>query len=173
MENNENNNKQEFFESLAQRLELDDNKKQQIYSAWEEFYKSNCQHDLKQSEESQKSYQLLLKNTWQKHYDQNSLYAKRGLDWLGLQGVSLNLDGENYLEFMQKMLELGILISEEAPLKGEEEDFVGDKNQATRLRKDLTTKADFMEVMENKNHPKRVEYLKLLNSYNQVIASSS
>lgn len=100
---------------------------------------------------------------WQQDLPEKILLARRGMEWLGQDF------NEDEVSFLNKMVSLGELISEDKKLKHS----FGKKNysreEAKKMRDQLSFDKEFISSIYNKNHAKHSSNLAKLHHLNSII----
>lgn len=101
---------------------------------------------------------------WQQDLPEKILLARRGIDWLKQDSKQ----GE--IGFLNKMVSLGELISEDKKLKHSSVKTRYSKEEAKKMRDELSHNKEFLSAIYNKNHAKHTSSLARLHQLNSIIA---
>ncbi|UQY80333.1 putative phage protein [Candidatus Hepatincola sp. Av] len=101
---------------------------------------------------------------WQQDLPEKILLARRGIDWLGEDSA------QDEVTFLNKMVSLGELISEDKKLKHSSSKANYSKEEAKRMRNQLSGDKEFISSIYNKNHAKHESNLAKLHHLNSIIA---
>lgn len=107
-----------------------------------------------------------LAQHWQGDLQKNTILAKRALQWLGLPPIKQI----NVLDFLDKMVAIGKLCSEDSNLKNSLGSGSMSKEDALATRQKLCSNSEFLQAIYNKTHLKHKESLKKLQQLNSIIA---
>jgi len=101
---------------------------------------------------------------WQQDLPEKILLARRGIDWLGEDSA------QDEVAFLNKMVSLGELISEDKKLKHSSSKANYSKEEAKKMRNQLSGDKEFISSIYNKNHAKHEANLAKLHHLNSIIA---
>ncbi|MDR2008711.1 MAG: hypothetical protein LBQ34_07055 [Alphaproteobacteria bacterium] len=112
---------------------------------------------------------LKLEQLWGEDLDKNLLLSQRGLEWLGFDEQTL---AEDYSEiiFLNKMVDLGKLLSEDEMVAGNAADFNMSAGEAKKLRSKMTAQKDILDALHNKGDMRHKEVLNYINRLNEIIS---
>ncbi len=114
-----------------------------------------------------------LKLLWGEELDQKLLLSKRGLTWLGINENVKSIQDIDEITFLNKMVDLGKLLSEDEMFSSNRESFEMSPSEARKIRLKLTSQKDVMEALNNKGNIRHKEVLAYINSLNEIIARDS
>ncbi|MDR0484453.1 MAG: hypothetical protein LBH40_04180 [Alphaproteobacteria bacterium] len=111
-----------------------------------------------------------LENLWGEDLDKNLLLSKRGLAWIGLDEETQTGDF-NEIVFLNKMVDLGKLLSEDEIVSSNWNDFSLSPSEAKKLRLKMTSQKDILEALNNKGNIRHKDVLSQINRLNEIIAN--
>ena len=111
-----------------------------------------------------------LKILWGEDLDQKLLLSKRGLAWLGIDQNITSIEDINPIAFLNKMVDLGKLLSEDEIVSSNSESFDLSPSEAKKIRSKLTGQKEVMEALNNKGNIRHKEALSYINKLNEIIA---
>ncbi|MGV3278556.1 hypothetical protein ACFX5K_02795 [Rickettsiales bacterium LUAb2] len=157
-----------FLNDLFIEAKLNKSQQELLFTKIEEFEKQEI-------EKQQYNYQVqynhlldLLQTNWQNKLNSNLRLVIRALQWLELDNSEIS--SANLLKFLQKMLNLGISLSEDQDIKSDH-NIINSKQQAKKERTQLTNDPKFMKALTNKSNPKHQEALLQIENLNKIIVS--
>lgn len=111
-----------------------------------------------------------LKLLWGDELDQKLLLSKRGLSWIGIDENITSIEDINPINFLNKMVDLGKLLSEDEIVSSNSSSFDISPAEARAMRLKLTNKKEIMEALNNKGNIHHKEALSYINKLNEIIA---
>ena len=111
-----------------------------------------------------------LKLVWGDDLDQKLLLSKRGLAWLGIDENITSIEDINPINFLNKMVDLGKLLSEDEIVSSSAESFDLSPSEAKKMRSKLIGQKEVMEALHNKGNIRHKEALSYINKLNEIIA---
>ena len=112
-----------------------------------------------------------ISQTWGENLDVNKVFLQRALQWMDIKSLE-DLDKIDMFKFLNKMVDLGKLLSEDNNL------FVKDvlkdlsKEEAVSLRKQLMNDREFYKMISDKNHSNHKQAQQKLHKLNEIISQN-
>ncbi len=113
-----------------------------------------------------------IKQIWGVDLDRNKLLAKRALSWLGMREGMTSLEEVDEITFINRLVDLGILLSEDKSLSTSSDEFGANIEEAKKIRTNLSSNKDFIDALYRKSHIGHKEAVHKLNTLNRIIASN-
>ena len=110
-----------------------------------------------------------ISQAWGENLDANKVFLQRALQWMDIQSLE-DLDKIDLFKFLNKMVDLGKLLSEDNRLFIKEISLDLSKEEAISLRKKLMNDADFYKMISDKNHINHKQAQKKLHKLNEIIS---
>lgn len=110
-------------------------------------------------------------NTWGSNVVANKTFAQRALKWIGLESLE-DVNGLDLFKFINKMVDLGKLLSEDNYKILNKENYLLSKEEAINLRDKLMKDGDFFNILSDKSHIKNKQAKDKFNYLNKIIATN-
>lgn len=138
-------------------------KKEEEISEYQELKDENIDNHLELLAEK-------IRLLWEDDFDEKLLLSKRGLSWLGINENIKSIHDIDEITFLNKMVDLGKLLSEDNMISSSQESLDLSPNEAKKLRLQLASQKDLMEALNNKGHIRHKEVIAYINDLNKIIA---